>query len=86
MCVTGIKVLVVVYYDLLKRIAFCCGEHKMGKEFLEFHDVETEKLNFCYSKITIYVGDANLSKVVVSGQVACTKMAQSIYSGTKIMK
>ena len=62
-----------IYYDLLKRIAFCCGEHKMGKEFLELRDVETEKRNFCYSKITIYVGEANMNKVVVSASLLAQK-------------
>ena len=41
----------------------------MGKEFLEFRDVEIEIQKFYYSKCTIYVGDAKMGKVVVSDKL-----------------
>ena len=53
----------------------------MGKEFLKFCDVGTEKQNFHSSKSLIDENDVNIDEIVTSDEFPCTKKGSKYFVG-----
>lgn len=58
----------------------------MGKNFIKFCDIETEKQSFHASKSSISIEDTNIKQIILSDEFLYTKEGSKYFVGYNIMK